>query len=45
MDSLKKTQFYQEMKDRIHFTHFEAVNSIDPEQAARIRDNVFKDIK
>ena len=30
MDGLKKTQFYQELKDRIHFTHYDAVYSIDP---------------
>jgi SulP family sulfate permease len=33
MDGLKKTQFYQEIKDRIHFTHYDAVFSIDPELA------------
>ena len=33
MDSLKKTQFYQELKDRIHFTHYDAVFSVDPELA------------
>ena len=31
MDSFKKTQLYQEMKENIHFTNYEAVNSIDPE--------------
>ncbi len=30
MDGLKKTQFYQEFKERIHFTHYDAVYSIDP---------------
>lgn len=30
MDGLKKTQFYQELKERIHFTHYDAVYSIDP---------------
>lgn len=33
MDGLKKTQFYQELKERIHFTHYEAIYSIDPEMA------------
>jgi sulfate permease, SulP family len=30
MDSLKKTKFYVDMKDQIHFTHYDAVYSIDP---------------
>jgi len=30
MDSLKKTQFMQDMKDRIHLTQYDAVYSIDP---------------
>jgi SulP family sulfate permease len=29
MDSLKKTQFYEEIKDRIHSSQFEAVSSIN----------------
>lgn len=33
MDGLKKTQFYQDMKAQIHFTHYDAVLSIDPELA------------
>ena len=33
MDGLKKTQFYQELKDWIHFTHYDAVCSIDVELA------------
>jgi sulfate permease, SulP family len=33
MDGLKKTQFYQELKDMIHFTHYDAVYSIDPNLA------------
>jgi hypothetical protein len=33
MDGLKKTQFYQELKDRIHLTHYDAVSSIDPDMA------------
>jgi len=33
MDGLKKTEFYQDIKDYIHFTHYEAVYSIDPELA------------
>jgi sulfate permease, SulP family len=35
MDRLKKTQFYQELKERIHFTHYDAVHSIDPDLARR----------
>ncbi len=38
MDGLKKTQFYQELKDRIHFTHYDAVYSIDPDLAQQTRD-------
>jgi sulfate permease, SulP family len=33
MDGLKKTQFYLELKDRIHLTHYKAIYSIDPELA------------
>ncbi len=33
MDNLKKTQFYQDMKDNIHFTHYDAVYSIDSKLA------------
>ena len=33
MDGLKKTPFYQELKDRIHFTHYDAICSIDPDLA------------
>jgi sulfate permease, SulP family len=35
LDGLKKTQFYQELKDRIHFTHYNAVFSIDPDLAKK----------
>jgi sulfate permease, SulP family len=35
MDGLKKTQFYQELKDRIHFTQYDAVYRIDPDLARR----------
>lgn len=35
MDGLKKTQFYQEMKDRIHLTNYDAIKSINPELAER----------
>jgi SulP family sulfate permease len=31
MDSLKKTKFYEEIKERIHLTQFEAVSNINPE--------------
>jgi sulfate permease, SulP family len=30
MDKLKKTQFYQELKDSIHFSHYDAIYNIDP---------------
>lgn len=33
MDGLKKTQFYEDMKDRIHLSHYDAVYSIDPSLA------------
>jgi SulP family sulfate permease len=33
MDILKKTSLYQELQDNIHLTHYEAVCSIDPDQA------------
>jgi sulfate permease, SulP family len=36
MDGLKKTPFFQELKERIHFTHYEAVHSIDPAIAERV---------
>jgi sulfate permease, SulP family len=35
MDGLKKTQFLQDMKDRIHLTQYDAVQSIDPELAKK----------
>jgi SulP family sulfate permease len=35
MDGLKKTHFYQELKDRIHFTHYEAIYSIVPDLARK----------
>jgi SulP family sulfate permease len=35
MDGLKKTKFYEDMKDNIHFTHYDAVFSIDPNLAKR----------
>lgn len=37
MDGLKKTQFYKELNDRIHFTQYDAVYSIDPELANQTR--------
>ena len=33
MDILKKTPLYQELQDKIHLTHYDAVCSIDPDQA------------
>jgi SulP family sulfate permease len=38
MDGLKKTPFYQELKDRIHFTHYQAIYSIDPDLARLTMD-------
>ena len=35
MDGLKKTQFLQDMKDRIHLTQYDAVYCIDPELAKK----------
>jgi SulP family sulfate permease len=35
MDSLKKTQFYLELRENVHFTHYDAVYSIDPELAKK----------
>ncbi len=35
MDGLIKTQFYQDMKDMIHQTHYDAVKSIDSELAVK----------
>jgi sulfate permease, SulP family len=35
MDGLKKTKFFQEMKERIHFTQYDAVFSIDPDLAKK----------
>jgi sulfate permease, SulP family len=38
MDGLKKTQFYQLLKDNIHFTHYDAFYSIDPTLARQTMD-------
>jgi SulP family sulfate permease len=38
MDGLKKTQFFQDLKDRIHFTNYDALYSIHPELAKRTLD-------
>ncbi len=40
MDGLKKTQFYQELQERIHFTHYDAVFSIYPDLALKTRENI-----
>ena len=42
MDNLKKTQFYQELKDRIHFTQYNAIASIDPDLARQTLEQVKK---
>jgi SulP family sulfate permease len=38
MDRLKKTQFAQDLKDRIHFTQYDAVYSIDPDLAKKTQE-------
>ncbi|MCX6248345.1 MAG: sulfate permease [Bacteroidetes bacterium] len=38
MDRLKKTLFAQELKDRIHFTQYDAIYSIDPDLAKKTMD-------
>ncbi len=40
MDGLKKTQFYQELKNRIHFTQYEAIYSIDPDLAKQAMEQI-----
>jgi SulP family sulfate permease len=40
MDGLKKTQFLQDMKGRIHLTQYDAVHSIDPELAKKTLESV-----
>jgi len=40
MDGLKKTQFYQELKNRIHFTQYEAICSIDPDLAKQTMEQI-----
>ena len=44
MDGLKKTKFYAELKDNIHFTHYEAVVSINPDLAKQAL-NAVRNIK
>jgi sulfate permease, SulP family len=39
MDALKKTQFYQDLKENIHLTHYDAVYSIDPVLAEKTRES------
>jgi sulfate permease, SulP family len=39
MDGLKKTQFYLELEERIHFTHYDAVYSIDPDLAIQTMEH------
>jgi len=40
MDGLKKTQFFQELKNRIHFTQYEAIYSIDPDLAKQAMEQI-----
>ena len=40
MDGLKKTQFYHELKKRIHFTQYEAIYSIDPDLAKQAMEQI-----
>jgi len=42
MDGLKKTLFYQQLKERIHFTHYEAIYSIDPKLARQTMEETKK---
>lgn len=35
MDNLKKTKFYQEIEDRVHLTHYQAISSINPDLAVQ----------
>jgi SulP family sulfate permease len=39
MDSLKKTKFYQEMKERIHLSQYDAVSSINSDSAQQTLGN------
>lgn len=39
MDSLKKTKFYEEIKDRIHISQFEAVSKINPDSVQQTLEN------
>lgn len=39
MDGLKKTHFAQDLKGKIHLTHYDAIYSIDPELARRTLDS------
>jgi SulP family sulfate permease len=39
MDSLKKTKFYEELKERIHLTQYDAVFSINPDLAKQTFEN------
>jgi SulP family sulfate permease len=42
LDGLKKTKFYQEIKDRIHLSHYEAIASIDPSFARQTLEQAKK---
>lgn len=42
LDGLKKTKFYQEIKDRIHWSHYDAIASIDPNLARQTLEQVKK---
>lgn len=40
LDALKKTQFYQEQKERIHFTNYDAVFGINPDFAKHSLEHI-----
>jgi SulP family sulfate permease len=39
LDGLKKTPFYQSMKEKIHSTNYDAVKSINPDMALAAKGN------
>ena len=42
LDGLKKTKFYEDMKNNIHFTHYDAVYCIDPALAKKTMEQTKK---
>ena len=39
MDSLKKTKFYEEIKDRIHLTQYDAVSTFNSDLVKKTFEN------